>query len=396
MPRRVLVSAVLLACAALATTHAQAPRERPDPDQPIFRLSVSLVQLDAVVTDRKGRHVTDLTPDEFQVYQDGRRQPVVAAVYIETDDGFVPTPYASDDGATTSGEIVRPRDARRTVAIVVDDLRMGFVSVHHARTALKKFIGTSLRSDDLVGLLTTSGAPGTSVRFSYSRPELQMAVNRLQFSMFGLRAASILDPMDGDFGLGRAFGYREESFAVSALDRIEQLTAIMQELPGRKAIVLVSEGFAMFGPGMDNGGVEYAIKQLVDRANRAGVVIYALDPRGLVVTGLSAADNTGGMSAHAVSNLAFQRGSALRETQNGLRYIAGETGGFAVVDNNDLAGGLRRVLDDQRGYYLIGYQPEPGTFGTDTRGRFRNVKVRVTRPKVHVRTRAGFYGVRTE
>lgn len=393
MPRRVLSLALVFASAALATPGAQPAREVPD--RPVFRLGVSLVQLDAVVTDRKGRHVTDLGPDEFEVYQDGHRQPVTAAVYIEVDDRFVPTPYAVDDGATTSGEVLRPRDARRTIAIVVDDLRMGFVSVAHARDALRKFIRSSLRSDDLAGMLTTSGQPGTSVPFSYSRPELTMAIGRLRYSTFGLRAASILDPLDG-FAADSMTGYREESFAVGALARIQAMIGLLREHPGRKAVVLVSEGFSIFGPGSDNAGIEHAMRQLVDRANRAGVVIYAIDPRGLVVTGLTAADSTSGMSAHRVSMIASQRAAALRETQNGLRYIAGETGGFAVVDDNDLTAGLRRVLEDQQGYYLIGYQPEPGTFDTDTSGRFRKVKLRVTRKGVKVRTRAGFYGVRTE
>jgi len=391
--RRVLVLGFLLATAALATPRAQNGNE--DPPRPVFRLGVSLVQLDAVVTDRKGRHVTDLTPDEFEVYQDGRRQPITAAVYIEVDDRFVPTPYPADDGATTSGEIVRPPDARRTIAIVVDDLRMGFVSVAHARWSLKKFVTTSLRNDDLVGLLSTSGEPGTSTPFSYNRPELSMAIGRLRYSMFGLRAASILDPVGGmadDF----LNGYREASFAVGALARVEAIIDALRGKPGRKAVVLVSEGFTIFAPGNDNVGIEYAMHRLVDRANRSGVVIYAVDPRGLVVTGLTAADNTSGMSPQSVGKLASQRADALRDTQNGLRYITGETGGFAVVDDNDLTGGFRRVLDDQQGYYLIGYQPEPGTFDTDASGRFRKVKVRVTRKGVKVRTRAGFYGVRTE
>jgi VWFA-related protein len=391
--RRVLVLAVLLACGSLAAPRAQG--ENADSLRPVFRLSVSLVQLDAVVTDRKGRQVTDLSPDEFQVYQDGRRQPITAAVYIQLDDHFVPTPYPEDDGATTSGEIVRPRDARRTIAIVIDDLRMGFVSVAHTRSALKKLVTTSLRNDDFVGMLTTSGEPGTSAPFSYDRADLSMAIGRLRFSMFGLRAASILEPVSG-IGDDPLSSYREASFAVGAIARVEATIDALREKPGRKAVVLVSEGFTIFAPGNDNVGIEYAMHRLVDRANRAGVVIYAVDPRGLVVTGLTAADNTSGMSPHSVGRLASQRADALRDTQDGLRYIAGETGGFAVVDDNDLAAGFRRVLDDQQGYYLVGYQPEPGTFDADANGRFRNVKVRVTRKGVKVRTRAGFYGVRTE
>lgn len=386
--------AVVLAFAVCVAPRAQTPREIPD--QPIFRLGVSLVQLDAVAVDRKGRHVTDLAPSEFQVFQDGHEQQIVAADYIATDDRFVPLPSTDDGGGAVRSARLQPRDARRTVAIVVDDMRMSFESVYYTRYALKKFVTSSLGDGDLVGMLTTSGAPGTSARFSYSRPELQMAIGRLRFSMFGLRGASILDPVDGL--RSRTFGesYREEAYAASAVQRIASMIDQLREQPGRKAVVLVSEGFTMFGAGVDNGAVDYEIRHLVDHANRAGVVIYALDPRGLVVGALSAADNTSGMSPQEAGMLAADRRAALRETQDALRFIAGETGGFAVVDNNDLAGGLRRVLDDQRGYYLIGYQPEPGTFGVDTSGRYRRLKLTVTRKGVKVRARTGFYAIRTE
>ena len=82
------------------------------------------------------------------------------------------------------------------------------------------------------------------------------------------------------------------------------------------------------------------------------MVVYAVDPRGLVFTGLSAADNPNSMRA-ALDAMAL-RNAALRETQDGLRFMAGETGGFAVVNNNDLRAALGRVMADQSGYYLIG------------------------------------------
>ncbi len=135
---------------------------------------------------------------------------------------------------------------------------------------------------------------------------------------------------------------------------------------------------------------------LVDRANRAGVVIYAIDPRGLVVTGLTAADSSSGMNAARVSSIPSMRAQALRESQDGLRFLAGETGGFAVVNANDLAYGMKRIMTDQRGYYLIGYQPEAGTLAEATRPRFRHVKIKVKRKGLRVRTRSGFYNVASE
>jgi VWFA-related protein len=188
--------------------------------------------------------------------------------------------------------------------------------------------------------------------------------------------------------------YRERIFAVAALNRIAEVIDAVRELPGRKTIVLVSEGFVMYSLGQDHSLVGDAMRSLVDRANRAAVVIYAVDPRGLVVTGLTAADNP--RDLQSASMVASQRAAALRATQDGLAFVAGQTGGFAVINNNDIPGAMRRIMADQRGYYLIGYQPDASTFGPGSGRLFRKLKVKVTRPGLRIRTRTGFYGVPTE
>ena len=68
-----------------------------------------------------------------------------------------------------------------------------------------------------------------------------------------------------------------------------------------------------------------------------------------------------------MAQLMSRRNDALLQTQDGLRYVAGQTGGFAVVNSNDMPRAFRRVLDDQRGYYLIGFQPSDDTFCRDRR-----------------------------
>jgi VWFA-related protein len=181
-------------------------------------------------------------------------------------------------------------------------------------------------------------------------------------------------------------------FAVGAMNRVADVIDAVRELPGRKAIVLVSEGFVMFGSVIDGGLVRDAMQMIVDHANRAGVVIYAVDPRGLVVTFPGAAE-PGGASA---ASLAARRGSALRATQDGLRYVASETGGFAVVDNNDIPGAFRKVMEDQAGYYLVGYQPDASTFAPGSAREFRKVKLKVVRKGLKVRARSGFFGIPTE
>ena len=399
MPGRLLTVAVLSAAlAAHASPGAQQPPAPADlPDEPlvqgpVFRLGVSLVQIDAVVTDRKGRHVTTLGPDDFEVRQDGRPQRIVAVSYVRADDGWQDTsglpPVASAPRSL--------HEAARTIALVVDDLRMSFESVYHTRRALQQFVDRELLADDLVALVTTSAAPGTSVRFTYSRPQLRAAVSRLRFSLHGFPTTSVFDavsapdawPFSDPFAL-----HRERTTAEAVLQRIEEIATLLPAEGGRKAIVLVSEGFPVFGHAWSLDTVNSAMRRLVDRANRAGVVIYAVDPRGLVNTGPSAADAVSPSGARA---LASRRDAVLRETQDGLRYIAGGTGGFAVINSNDIRRALRRIVDDQAGYYLIGYEPEAGTFGPDSARDFRRVKVRLTRKGLKIRARTGFYARPTE
>jgi len=162
--------------------------------------------------------------------------------------------------------------------------------------------------------------------------------------------------------------------------------------------MLLSDGFALFtrGPNgtLESGRVLDSLRRLVDQANRASVVVYTMDARGLQYTGLTAADNTSGMSPEQIRQAESDRGEQLRETQDGLRYLARQTGGISIVNSNDLSGGIRRILDDQS-YYLVGYQPDSDTFNPKVR-RFNRLDVRVTRPGTRVRYRSGFFGIADE
>lgn len=388
----VLVGVLTVMPAASPRAAQQHPPSNSPDDQPIFRLSVDLVQLDAVVTDGKGRHVTTLGPDDFEIFQDGRPQPVIAATYVESDDGWID----ASGLPPVAPAALRPADARRVIAMVVDDLRMSFSSMYYARRGLGQFLDEQFRPGDLAMLLTTAG-PSGSVRLTFSPATLKAAVNRLRYTMWDTWLGSALDPVNDTFrGFDRTDSFIEGTFATSAIDRIRQTIEALTPLPGRKSVVLVSEGFSVYGPGMDNARIRDALRELVDRSNRAGVVIYAVDPRGLVYTGLTAADSTGGMRPDQIATTSQARAYALGSSQDGLRYIAGETGGFAVVNTNDLAYGFKRIMADQRGYYLIGYQPEPGTVTPTTYSQFRKVKIKVVRKGLKVRTRAGFYGRTTE
>src|SRR5262249_6715822 len=117
--------------------------------------------------------------------------------------------------------------------------------------------------------------------------------------------------------------------------------------------------------------------------------IYSLDAKGLQTLMPTAADNTGAMNgpqfAEALSRMRQQN----FESQDGLVFLARETGGVAFLNNNDLNLGIRRALKDQQSYYLLGFDPEDEKFDR----KYHSIKLKVSRPGLQTRTRAGFLGI---
>ena len=134
-----------------------------------------------------------------------------------------------------------------------------------------------------------------------------------------------------------------------------------------------------------------SLGQITDLCNRASVVIYTIDPRGILTLGFTAADQPQAGSGPDFAAMLSEKSSDYLVSQVGLGLLARETGGLSIHDTNDINLGLRRVLQDQSGYYLIGYTPAESTFATKAgRPLFHKIRVQVKRRGVRVRTRTGF------
>ena len=135
-------------------------------------------------------------------------------------------------------------------------------------------------------------------------------------------------------------------------------------------------------------GVTEAVKRLVDDANRSFVTLYTVDTRRLAP--LEIAGSESGLN---LSTGTFTFKPDL--DSDGPYLLADAGGGLYLRNSNDLAGLFTKVLDDQRGYYLLAYEPDDQTFDgrRQKRPTFHGVKVKVSRPGVRVRARAGFFGV---
>src|SRR5258705_9703008 len=156
------------------TTQQQAP---PDVDsQDVVRITTNLVQIDAVVT-RDGKHVIDLKPEEFELFEDGHPQTITNFSYIsnvptEASTNVAkppPSNYKDKTAPPVLPAVARPQDVRRTVALGVDDLGMSFKSVSLARSQARKFVNEQLQHNDLVAIIHTSIELGPIEQFTIDR-----------------------------------------------------------------------------------------------------------------------------------------------------------------------------------------------------------------------------------
>jgi VWFA-related protein len=432
MKRTFLIFALVLqlSVAGLAQ-QPEAPKPKPSPpasgsqqplpadDDDVVKITTNLVQVDAVITDKSGRQITDLRPEEVEIREDGKPQKITHLSYVALDSAEASTPTVlakpADKSAPAPPVRLRPDQVRRTMALVVDDLGLSFESAYYVRQALKKFLDQQMQPDDLVAIIRTGGGIGALQQFTSDKRQLYAAVEKVKWNPGGRGGVGAFAPMgsrtstssEADTDGTRQTSseedldhFREDVFAAGTLGAVNYIVRGLRELPGRKSVVLISDGIKIFNRSEPTGSLRIlaALQSLTDLANRASVVIYTMDARGLQTLGLTAADDTSDMTPAQIESSLSNRRSDFFESQNGLNYLAQQTGGLAIRNSNDLAGGIKRVIADQAGYYLIGYRPDESTFN-DTAGRrkFHKLTLKVTRPgKFNVRMRNGFYGITDE
>ncbi len=416
-------------------------------DDDVVKISTSLIQLDVVVTDKSGKLVTDLKPEDFEISENGERQTVTNLSYFSgqktpTTEGNLNAVSVLNQTMPTVGEV------RRTVAVVIDDAGLSAQSVNLVKKELVKFISEELQPGDLVAVIKTSGSVGVLQQFTTDKKKLLDLINDLKYqpltssglSPFEPISISFAEQIQGNSGgelSARSRAISEQRGSIEFLSGINRNIVVtrgalgvlnttisaMSRLPGRKSVLYIAEGiFSLFTAGIagnDSGGagiagsinalggtasiytdsreLENKLRGITEIANRATISVYALDPRGTAPLNFSASDNQrGGMSdleggGRNESDLTA-RSNSFRASQQGLKFLAEETSGKAFINTNDLGKSLRETLDSQNGYYIVAYQPDSATFDADKR-RFNKLNVKVKRPGVNVTFRSGFFNI---
>jgi VWFA-related protein len=391
-----------------------------------FKVPVDVVVVNAVITDKQGNPVKDLKVDEFKVYEDGKLQPIHTFALESYKATQAQASGRATGTATTETEEEAGSSQPRMISLVVDDLATsGPEFFVYAQQALKKVLEEVMYPGDLVSLTTASGS--LSQPFASDRelllslvadlhkrvqragtlksdcPELTdlqaQQIRNYQSDAIPLRVA-ILETIICQSLRGQpdAEQIAEKHVRMVATQQFEEnqyryrslLTSLRQYLrslrhfEARKSLILISDGFLA-------DYVRYELQDVTDTALRSGVIFNTVDVRGLYTTHYQAServvlgDDT--ESAMLLSSKPQMRMDDMQQQEGPLRQLSSETGGMHIGNTNDLAAGMRKIINSQSFYYILSY----ATPNARSDGRYHKIKLEVTRPGLNVTYRKGYY-----
>ena len=423
----VLAGSVLMAQAP--GTPGQAPPGVPPKtdalgQKPTFRVTVDLVTNDVIARDSRGQFVADLTKEDFDLLEDGVPQQIASLVLVHggrVSNLALPPPAAPPEGIILP-EVRPTNDASGRIFILfIDDLHLDFKNTARVRDLLKKIKGTLIHQGDMFGIVS-SGTSSIAIDLTYDLKRIDEALKKVMGG--ALKPTDIIQGPEGQEGPTEV-RYRAHVAFSSAADLLDNLSKVHNR---RKALIYVSNGYdfnpfeksrtgqaeffenrfgtqtnpgagSSSGDGTDTNtgagteindpsrsGAKFAdadlvreLAELTRAANRANATIYTIDPRGLV--GMPDLDDN-------VDPVEFQE--YLSNSINSLRVLAEQTGGIAVVNQNDFDKALKRIDAETSDYYMIGYY----STNPDPLKRTRQIDVKVKRKDVDVWARKS-YSIKT-
>ena len=414
----------LFLCFSLVTrSAAQVQQPSPPPTTPrptaaqdekddVVRINTNLVQVDVVVT-KNGKVVPDLAADDFEISEDGHRQTITNFLYVSNVSNVAAkttSPLTKDNKPLAlPPPVVKPNEARRIMALVVDDLGLSAESISQVRKQLRKFVDEQMQPNDLVAIIRTGADIGALQQFTNDKRLLHAAIQQAQWNICSRVGPSVFRAVAPNTvplttNTGSTCGWESVR---SSLMSLRFILRAMGDLPGRKSMILFSDSIPRqeqdvlvrdddVGNQLDERNYYGLLQRLAEIAIRNSIVIYGVDTQGLQVAGPTAADTVtnsnlkGGIDRQMINTqldaIRRQRMMELIRRREGADVLSKDTGGFLIKNSNDFQ--LDRILEDQQGYYLLGYRPNSETFDR----HFHHISAKVKRSGLSVRTRKGFYG----
>jgi len=412
----ILCAALFLTSSPLRAQEAAA-EGAPAEDTPQFASEVELVDVDVVVTDKKGRPIKGLTAADFSLEEDGDPQTISRFEAIELPDEPIEEVPERPPVSTNIGV---KEETGRTMVVLFDDIHLGPQMAQRAKNAVTEFLERGTRAGDRVTLVAPADGTWWTSRMPHGRTELIQVLKRLEgrniepyrgpdrlteweamrihvyrdeqviarvsrrFDTYGVNplGGSRGQLSGGDYDplvYGRATEVYYQALTKNriTLEVMQRVLESLENTSGRKSVILVSEGF-IYDPNMDE------FKRIKEASRRSNAAVYFLDTRGL--EGISVYNTAEFGPAMDTRDLGSSFLDSL-EASAGSESIAIDTGGFTVKNTNDLGEGIQRIADEARNYYIIGYHPT----NRARDGRFRKIEVDVARDDIKVRARKGYY-----
>jgi len=381
---RGVIAALLLG--TLAAAPQQTGQNTPPDVKGTAKIAVStqLVVETVVVKDKKGNPIEGLTAKDFTVAENGVPQAIRFCEHQELPEAQSAAPVAPSKredikiyhdlartriSPETPGNI-RYKD-RRLLALYFDMTAMPPPDQLRALAAAQKFIRTQMTSADLVSILRYSGgAVDVLLDFTAERNRLLSVIATLTVGEGQGSDESTDDASTSD--TGAAFGQDDSEFNIFNTDRqlaaLETAAKMLGQLSEKKSLVYFASGLRLNGA--DNQAQLHAT---IDAAIRAGVSFWPIDARGLVAQaplGDATKGSPGNMGMYSgASALAVTTG--FQQSQDTLYALAGDTGGKALLDYNDLTRGIVEAQQTVSSYYILGYY----TSNAAQDGKFRRIKI---------------------
>jgi VWFA-related protein len=388
------------------------PQQQPptDPQQPPrIRTGINYVRVDVIVTDKDGNPVLDLKPEDFAVSEDGKLQKIDSFAVVKIDPVQQAQERQREVRTLQDEEREASRPDVRLFTILLDDYHVRRGNDMAIRKPLQDFINNQLAPADMVALMYPL-TPVTDIRFSRDRDALQGAIDKFEGRKFNYDPRNQFEEQYAFYPAAVVERVRNQVTMDALKAACFQMGALRE---GRKSVIFVSEGFTstlpaqlndpvaalpgLNNPNRNNPNAPQAsdtqrlmgqidmnrdMTEVFDACNRQNTSIYAVDPRGLAVFeyGINEGINL------------TEDAAGLRDSLDSLHVLASNTDGRAIVNRNDLAVGMKQIMRDSSGYYLLGYN----SADAPTDGKFHEIKVNVKRRGLTVRARKGYWAFTAE
>jgi VWFA-related protein len=356
-----------------------------------FQATTQLVVVNVAAKTKSGAPVTGLKSSDFTVTEDGKPQVIEVFEYQQMDDTplAAPAPTVARRETETASAMAPLRPAvapsiapakaggikykdRRLLVLFFDRAGMAVAEQLRAQKAALQFLNSQIAQSDLVAVMTYSTDLSVLQDFTADRDLLVKVVKDIPIGDVGMSNGSTGSDSEGD--TGAAYTQDDSEFNVFNTDRklaaLESAVKMLGGLPEKKALVYFASGMTLTG--IDN---QAQLRATVNAAIRGNVAFYPVDARGLVAQaplGDATQASQGGQGMYSGSSMRSAQ-SAFQGQQESLYTLASDTGGKALLDNNDLSAGIVQAQKDISSYYILGYYSGNTAFD----GRFRRIKVRI-------------------